>query len=136
MFSGAPAREGKAFFAGEAGAAALRIHNAALALGAVAVLLRENLQRLLRGFSFGEEFQALAAVGDVRLCLGGDGADAGLRPRHDCPYAEVFALHGHAKFPGGRIKGHDGKGGDEMLMRHVHCARHGTGRACHRTAEP
>ncbi len=65
---------------------------------------RDELRERLAGRQAGgEQVEAARAVGDLDVRLGGHGADACARPRHERADREPVRLHGDAELAGGGI---------------------------------
>ena len=107
--------------AGERGTPALGIDDAQLPQASVRIGLGQGVRGLLGRLALGQALEAVRAVVDVGVRLGGHGADAGLGPRHHAAHREKLALHRHTEVAGFWVEAHDGKRGhrrrDRLFLR-------------------
>ena len=93
----------------------LRVDHRDLPAGALLVGLHELIECLRRAHAPAHQRQPARAVPGIDERLRGDGADAGLGPRHDGSDREPVRLHGHAHLAGGRVARDDGVGVHERV---------------------
>ena len=92
------------------------IHHRHLPSGALSILARQLFDHssgLQTGFQM---TQSIGPIGHVGIALSGNGAYPCLGPWHHGAHAKEFALNSDTQFLGQRIKGNDGKSGDQRIL--------------------
>lgn len=99
-----------------AGRPSLSVHHARLAVPAETIGLDECRERPFRVRPAGEERQAVGAVTDVGMRLGGDRPDARPCPRDDGSNGQEPGLDRHAQVAGHAVPRDDGVRHDRCLL--------------------